>query len=556
MSTKFTRLALLLLGLCLALPDTASAFDHPGGVHSRAQIAAAQAALRAGDQPATAAWAHLIERADHALTEVPSAVVNFDAPGFYVDPDAHNAMKYAMLDDAEAAYSAALAYAIHHNLSDTRRNAYADAALALMNDWAYTNTDITLSSEASGNSSTLTMCVTGTQMALAAELLWDYPGWSAQDRAQFLVWATNILRVAGNDRQTRNSNHADWGIFAGLVVDHLLGDTASMEAHVTRLKEIIDRQIASDGSLPKEMSRGDRSLWYHYWALAPMTSAIDLVQNVRGEDLYDWVPPTGGTVRQAIGFFHFGVNNVDAWPGGPQVKLPIANGWGANLLSAMAAVFEDPSLASFAKYPIKTSGGGSAWIRPDLLPPSRKTAGLLPGETLVSLGATWHYLDDGSDPGTAWREAAFTDDGWSAGTAEFGYGDGDESTLVASGPADDHFITTYFRHHFQAANPGAASELILRIRRDDGAVVYLNGVELARSNMPAGAIGYQTPASTALGTAAEGGLHTFSVDPGALVGGDNVLAVEIHQASATSSDISFDLELRSPASLAAPVLLD
>jgi acid phosphatase type 7 len=71
-------------------------------------------------------------------------------------------------------------------------------------------------------------------------------------------------------------------------------------------------------------------------------------------------------------------------------------------------------------------------------------------------------------------------------------------------------------------------------------VVYLNGVEVARRNLPTGTIGYTTLASTA---AAEGVLETITVPPARLVEGDNVIAVEIHQSARSSSDISFDLEL-------------
>jgi hypothetical protein len=49
---------------------------------------------------------------------------------------------------------------------------------------------------------------------------------------------------------------------------------------------------------------------------------------------------------------------------------------------------------------------------------------------LVPAGSTWHYRDDGSDQGTAWRASAFNDAAWTAGPAQLGYGDGDEATAV------------------------------------------------------------------------------------------------------------------------------
>jgi hypothetical protein len=163
---------------------------------------------------------------------------------------------------------------------------------------------------------------------------------------------------------------------------------------------------------------------------------------------------------------------------------------------------------------------------------------------LVPRGATWRYLDDGSDQGTAWKEVLFVDTGWPSGKAQLGYGDGDQDTNVGFGPdRSNKYITTYFRHTFQVADPGALIGLALRLLRDDGAVVYLNGTEVYRDNMPAGAIDYLTLASGPIDGPPEDALVDVALDPGAIVPGDNVLAVEIHQVTVLSSDISFDLEL-------------
>ena len=129
------------------------------------------------------------------------------------------------------------------------------------------------------------------------------------------------------------------------------------------------------------------------------------------------------------------------------------------------------------------------------LPPPPSFNGLL-----VPVGATWRYLDNGSNQGTAWRAASFGDSAWKSGQAQLGYGDGDERTIVGYGPSTtNRYITTYFRRAFTVANPAAVGTLTLRLLRDDGAVVYLNGVEVFRSNMPSGTISYTTLASSAVG---------------------------------------------------------
>lgn len=166
--------------------------------------------------------------------------------------------------------------------------------------------------------------------------------------------------------------------------------------------------------------------------------------------------------------------------------------------------------------------------------------------TLVARGSGWKYLDNGSNQGSGWNAPAFDDSAWAAGNAQLGYGDGDETTVVGyGGDADNKFITTYFRKSFAVANPADFNGLTLDILRDDGAVVYLNGTELYRNNMPAGAVGYQTLASTAISGAEETSafLQATGISPALLVAGNNVLAVEIHQAAVTSTDISFDFDL-------------
>ena len=119
-------------------------------------------------------------------------------------------------------------------------------------------------------------------------------------------------------------------------------------------------------------------------------------------------------------------------------------------------------------------------------------------DTLIPLGSTWRYLDDGSDQGTAWSQVGFDDSTWAAGPAQLGYGDGDEATVVSYGPnPNDKFETTYFRHEFQVPNPALYQCVNLRLQRDDGAEVYLNGTEIKRANMPAGVITFETFAARA-----------------------------------------------------------
>ena len=79
--------------------------------------------------------------------------------------------------------------------------------------------------------------------------------------------------------------------------------------------------------------------------------------------------------------------------------------------------------------------------------------------------------------------------------------------------------------------------------RDDGAVVYVNGMEIIRDNVPDGPVAFQTLAATSAGGGEESTYFEFTVQPGMLVDGDNIIAVEVHQSSASGSDMSFDMEV-------------
>jgi len=173
---------------------------------------------------------------------------------------------------------------------------------------------------------------------------------------------------------------------------------------------------------------------------------------------------------------------------------------------------------------------------------------------LISFGSQWQYLDTGSAQQSGWQYPDFDDNTWSSGSGQLGYGDGDEATVVSFGadPRNKH-ITTYFRHQFDVASL-PSGPLSLRVQRDDGVVVYLNGAEVFRDNMPDGVITSDTLASSSVGGSAESALQSTFVNPGSFVLGSNILAVEIHQVARGSSDISFDLQLADSPVIRGPYL--
>ncbi|MEO5591683.1 MAG: metallophosphoesterase family protein [Chitinophagaceae bacterium] len=160
--------------------------------------------------------------------------------------------------------------------------------------------------------------------------------------------------------------------------------------------------------------------------------------------------------------------------------------------------------------------------------------------TCIKFGSIWKFLDRGVAAPATWRDISFNDAGWKSGPAEFGYGANKERTTINFGPNPaGKYITTYFRHAITITDVAAYSVIRLNAYIDDGAVIYVNGVEVARMNITG-----KPTYSTLAALAEENGnaISFFDISAASFITGKNIIAVEVHQAGTTSSDLSFDLE--------------
>jgi len=173
---------------------------------------------------------------------------------------------------------------------------------------------------------------------------------------------------------------------------------------------------------------------------------------------------------------------------------------------------------------------------------------------LLPRGSVWSYWDEKASPGDNWTTADFDDSAWASGPAQLGYGDGDEATVISyGGDEQNKNITYWFRRHFTVSNLAGIESVSMELLRDDGAIVYINGQEVVRSNMPEGPVDENTTADGAIGN--ENDFDHFQINKNVLQNGDNIVAVEVHQTSHTSSDVSFDLELTAATSSSGNQLL-
>ena len=173
--------------------------------------------------------------------------------------------------------------------------------------------------------------------------------------------------------------------------------------------------------------------------------------------------------------------------------------------------------------------------------------------TLIHGGDVWKYSDTGQDLGTNWSQPNYDDSGWAGGAARLGYGDPTVFTTVGYGPnATNRYITTYFRDSFVLPGNVTITNLNFRLTRVDGAVVWLNGQEAFRTNLPAGPITYTNLALQAVIPIRAGTPYIFyptNIAVSNLPAGTNLVAVEIHLYATNRTALGFDMELIGTGSL-------
>ncbi|MBI4600902.1 MAG: lamin tail domain-containing protein [Planctomycetes bacterium] len=204
-------------------------------------------------------------------------------------------------------------------------------------------------------------------------------------------------------------------------------------------------------------------------------------------------------------------------------------------------------------FPWPTAGGNRGYSI-ELLHPSLENdlggswrlsdAGAGEATTLVADRQVWRYrkgTSEASSPPDAWRAVDFDDSGWLEGQASIGYGEG----FIATSLADMRggYVSVFLRKRFDVADPSAVGRLTLEAQVDDGSNAWINGVHVVRHNLPSDEMPFDGAALSALED-----LTFVAFDlpapAGYLLPGENVIAVQLHNASlANSSDAFIDVRL-------------
>jgi chondroitin AC lyase len=340
----------------------AVAYQHPGGMHPRAQIEFAKEKISQKEQPYYKAYLQLISHADAALLrENNNALPDFNVPGFYIEPEKHRANSKSLQSDAFDAYSCALAYQL------SGKEKYAARSLDLLMAWANIN------STYSNYDGSLVMAYSGTAMIIAAELLLAYEGWNENDKEKFLSWVKNVYRKASNEIRNRKNNWADWGRLGSILSAYLLDDKVEIEENIRLIRSDLFHKIATDGHMPEEVKREGNGIWYTYFSLAPVTAAGWVALQANGTDIFTW-EKDGRSIKTALDYLFYHNQHPEEWKWFKNPRTGTPDSWPGNLLEAMHGIYGEEKYRNYVKdvQPLSYPTHHFAWTFPTLMKPLRE----------------------------------------------------------------------------------------------------------------------------------------------------------------------------------------
>ena len=156
---------------------------------------------------------------------------------------------------------------------------------------------------------------------------------------------------------------------------------------------------------------------------------------------------------------------------------------------------------------------------------------------------SWQYYDKGSLDGKTWQSPSYSTTGWKSGAAPLGYNNQNSVTTTLDWGTDssNKRPTYYLRCQFNLSTaPNDQQTYSLTYTVDDGCIIYINGTEVHRNFMPEGNVTYSQFSTNSEGQQVTG---TTTIDPTLLHKGSNVIAVEVHNNNASSTDIYWSANL-------------
>ncbi|CEA07515.1 hypothetical protein BN1051_00830 [Arthrobacter saudimassiliensis] len=254
----------------------------------------------------------------------------------------------------------------------------------------------------------------------------------------------------------------------------------------------------------------------------PSTPGKVAVSHTADVDRLSWAPSSGSLARYHV----LREDRVIAVTTATQVTLPTATG---NARYFVRAVDAAGNLSA-------TSGAVRGGATPADPPPQ--------AQFYIESGSEWKYRFSNDAPPAGWIDPGFDDSDWARGSAPFGWGSAGLATTLPS--LTPRPLSTHYRKTFHVAAGQPPENVTLITRADDGIIVYVNGVEVVRSNMPEGPLTHNSYALTAPNTATAQASPVVVTVPGSLfTAGPNVISAEVHSNYRSTPSSSFELTARS-----------
>ena len=316
---------------------------------------------------------------------------------------------------------------------------------------------------------------------------------------------------------------------------------------------VVDEMAAliSDSNAARSFIEAERALWdYHPYINKKgqwyENNAFLATKNWPGMVTYykTVLSPTGYNNGYTYGVKALTAEAVDtAIPYTPSISYSGSAGYPVNDLKFQTSAFNDPQGAA--------TFGAMKWRIAEVSPftkqplPDLSSGGDLEPTpiTLLAQEADWKYFKGKSEPSNpidGWRLEGFNDNDWAVGPTSIGFADGDDNTILSD--MQNRYSTVYLRNTFTVSEVSRLQNLTLHVFVDDGCIIWINGVEVARPHCPDGEIAYdQAIAYNHEADSYEEWVITPPYD--GLVNGTNVIAVQAIQSSETSTDFSIDVSL-------------
>ncbi|HEX2575818.1 MAG TPA: hypothetical protein VHK88_05670, partial [Aquihabitans sp.] len=318
-----------------------------------------------------------------------------------------------------------------------------------------------------------------------------------------------------------------------------IGATTPAAAYVGGTEDLRTKTYAVPGSLLRA-GTNTISAEVHGWRADSGKVFFDLSATTRGATA-DQAPPSRPTLSATPGAeaidLSWSAATDDQALGGYAISR---DGATIAVVSPLTTTFRDATvdLTKAHSYVVTAfDAAGNATASTAVAVPARAV-----DTQLLAFGSPWKWHWQAAAPAGAWTADGYDDSTWQAGVGELGYGDTPKGTVIST-TASPRPLASYYRTTVSIANPAAFDRIAIDLVRNSGAAVYVNGVEVGRSNLPAGPLTVGTYATAPVASADRKVPVRFEVPPSAFRAGTNTIAVELHLNYRTQPTAGFDLRL-------------